>query len=580
MIRNSENLNLLWARAAVEECLRNGIDFFCISPGSRSTPLTIAAAENSRCRANLCFDERGAAYMALGYAKASGKPAALICTSGTALANYFPAVVEAAMDDTPMLLLTADRPPELQESGANQTINQQHIYGDYARWFFNFEPPGIKVPPSFLLNTIDLAIHKSLSLKGPVHLNFMFREPLEPTPVDYPASYADSLLPWFESSSPYTFHQPTADQIDTTKIKGSIRDAKNGLIVVGKLSPSEIQAAREIIKAVPWPCFADVTSGLRIGAPAKNLISYFDLVLLSEKYEHNCKPDLILHLGGRVTSKRFLQFLQRNADINYIQINDATGRIDPAGVVKSKMTANLRAVSEQLKGLPWNKASSLDFLKKADQQTSQLIDEELKSASLSDPAVARSLSRLVPQESALFLSNSMPVRDMDMFADGAGPAVPVGSNRGASGIDGILASSVGFAAGLDRPVTCLIGDLAFLHDLNSLYLVKKSQQPIIVVLINNGGGGIFHFLPIAQHPSLFPWFETPHEMKFAKAAELFELNYARPQSLTEFEQMYKRATVSGTSWIIEILTDKAENKKAHNLLNRAIKEKLSLWLEK
>jgi 2-succinyl-5-enolpyruvyl-6-hydroxy-3-cyclohexene-1-carboxylate synthase len=577
MIRDSENINHLWTNLVIEECVRNDVDFFCISPGSRSTPLTVAAARNPKAQTTICIDERGAAYYALGYAKATQKPAVLICTSGTAVANYLPAVVEASNDHVPLILLTADRPPELLETGANQTINQHHIFGKFVRWEFNLGPPNTETPVAYVLTSVDQAIHRAkTNPAGPVHLNFMFREPLAPTKVLIPKEYINPIKTWEKNSTPYTSYNQPKLVADFGPVAKLLSSAKNGLLVVGRLYNSkEIKAVAECAEKIDWPLFADISSGLRTGLSLDSRIAYFDLLLLSKDYETNYKPDLILHVGGRVTSKRYLQFVESNPQITYVHIDNSPERLGPSHTTDYKIQSDILNALFSINKLKLKKAKSLPHLLNYNSKTEQLLKAVLsKNNRLAEPAVARLLSQIIPKGTGLFLSNSMPIRDMDMFADPHGPTVSVGTNRGASGIDGIFASATGFANGLRETVTCLIGDLAFFHDLNSLYLVKNSLFPVIIVVINNFGGGIFSFLPISNFPELTPHFETPHTLNFEHAAKLFGLPYYCPGSLSEFENVYSVAVKSPQSTIINVSTEIQSNKKTHLQLYDAVKKLL------
>ncbi|NIA29681.1 MAG: 2-succinyl-5-enolpyruvyl-6-hydroxy-3-cyclohexene-1-carboxylic-acid synthase [Actinobacteria bacterium] len=573
---HAENLNALWASLLVEELVRNGVTYFCISPGSRSTPLTIAAARNPNVRKLICIDERGAGFHALGYGRATGKPAAVIATSGTAVANYYPAVVEASMDGVPLLVLSADRPPELRETGANQTIRQPGMFANYLRWQFDFPTPDEKIPPQMVLTTVDQAVYRMLrSPVGPVHLNFMFREPLAPSLQSIGEKYLGGLKTWRENAIPYTKYllprsMPDAESLDETV--ATLKRSERGLLVVGRLhSLQESEAVFNLSQKLRWSVFADIASGLRLGNAAN--INYFDQLLLSEKFKAEIKPDVILHIGGQLTSKRFLQFAEANAGMKYIHIVDHPFRHDPSHLVDLRIEADIPAfcdrVSEQIKKPEKPKDDS------PAEQKSRLVENIVaaflnKDKNISEPAVARIISQNIPKNHALFLSNSMPIRDMDMYADPGGNRVPVGTNRGASGIDGLIAGAAGFAAGLERPTTLLIGDLSFLHDLNSLALLQKNSQPLVIVLINNQGGGIFSFLPVAEFKDVFDYFATPHELHFKNAADLFKIPWFAPQNTDDFTHIYRQAVENERTTLIEVQTLKNENIDLHKRLQQQI----------
>ena len=574
-----ENLNLLWASLIVDELVRNGIDYFCISPGSRSTPLTTAVARNKKANHIIFYDERAAGYHALGYARATGKPAVVISTSGTAVANYFPAVVESSFDLIPFILLTADRPPELRATGANQTIQQPHIYGDYVRWQFDLSCPTEDIPPEMVLTTIDQALYRArCNPSGPVHLNCPFREPLAPVEKKYSSGYLNSINNWTKSGDPYTHYAESVvvlPEKDIIRLSEIFNKSKRGILVVGHLrSEQERDGVLRFAKKLNWPVFADVLSGLRIGQKMKNLVEYYDQLFLSPKFAQELNPEVVLQLGGQVTSKRWLQFLEKHRIPEYILLTNHPFRFDPVHRLTRRIESNILpfcdALSEKLNiqtDLNWK-----DNLLKMNAVVRSALENIISgNDEITEPAVARLISKHVSPDHAVFVASSLPVREMDMFGSADGAPVLVKSNRGASGIDGTIASAAGYAQGAGRPVTLLIGDLAFIHDLNSLALIKRIQQPIIIVLINNHGGGIFSFLPIAGHQDIFEnFFATPHQLSFHHAAKLFDLGYQHPTTIAEFLDVYKKAQTSGESMIIEVETNRKKNFDLHKRLQKEI----------
>lgn len=573
-----ENLNMVWGTLIVDELIRNGITYFCISPGSRSTPLTVQAARHPQARSLVCYDERGAGFHALGYARATGRPAALISTSGTAVANYFPAVVEAFQDRIPLLILSADRPPELRETGANQTIHQPGIFGDYTRWTFDIPCPDERISPSAVLTTVDQAVYQSLrSPKGPVHLNCMFREPLEPSPDPVSDGYLQPVSKWMNHTLPFTNYSRTTHQPDENAVQ-SIVDILNhterGLLVVGRLNSSVgVEAVKEFAGKLNWPVIADVLSGLRLGV-RENLPICYNQLLFSEKFNRQMDVQTVLHLGSPLTAKHYLRYIERHPPANYIQVSDHSYRHDPAAVVTHRLESTYQLFCQQLRPLlsPKINAAWRNLLLKKSQSIRRLMDETLMAQEIvSEPAVARAISRTIPGGHGLFLASSLPVREMDWFADYWGASVKVAGNRGASGIDGTIATASGFARGLNRPVTLLTGDLAFLHDLNSLSQLKDLDRSLVIVLLNNDGGGIFNFLPIARFKAIFePFFATPHGLNFAPAARLFGVEYHKPSSMKRFSKLYEQATKKKNHTIIEIKTNRDENYKLHQHVKQYI----------
>jgi len=594
----SPNLNALWGSLIIEELLRNGVDYFCISPGSRSAPLTVAAARHPCAKTIVCIDERGAAFHALGYARAAGKPAALICTSGTAAANYYPAVIEAATDCIPMIILTADRPPELRQSGANQAILQPDLYGDYAKWRFDLPCPEEQILPQMLLTTVDQMVYQSRrSPAGPVHLNCMFREPLAPAEAPFRADYLENVSAWQRRKTPYTAYplarsEPPEDTID--EVAETLNATAHGLLVVGRLnSPEEIRAAHLLAEKLAWPVFADVASGLRIGAPGENIIHFFDQLLLSEGFAERHRPETVLHLGGQPVSKRWREFLEKSRPGRYILAQDHPARSDPSHALTRLIESDIARFCQRISGKirPAGNPRWRAEMARRSRKVQETLQGFLSSQNaVSEISAAYHLSRHIPRGSGLFLASSMPVRDMDMYAcppgvspgeDLSAPPHPeerflrVASNRGASGIDGTVASACGFAAGLERPVTLLIGDLALLHDLNSLAQVKSLSQPLLIAAINNGGGGIFSFLPIAQFEDVFePYFGTPHRFDFRRAAAMFGLAYRRPRTDPQLIEAYLEALENNQSTLIEIRTGRAGNRELHRRLQKEILSQL------
>lgn len=589
MIPDAPNMNRLWADLIVEELVRSGIDFFCVAPGSRSTPLATAIAAHPRARRIVHFDERGTAFAALGYARATGHPAAWVTTSGTAAANGLPAVVEAATDGVPMLLLTADRPPELRHTGANQTIEQPNLFGTYVRWQFDLPVPTEEMPPEALLTTIDQAAYRAIRApQGPVHLNLMFREPLAPVREERSfEAYLSGVQRWLGEEEPYTCYartQPSVDEAEIRRISDLFRTVERGIITAGKLDGTDHRdAVLRLGKMLSWPILPDVGSHLRLGGTGGAVASYHDQVLMSSVFADSHRPEAILHIGGRLTSKRLLQFVEQSSPIVYVSVRNEPSRLDPSHRVTHAVEAEPVAFCDRLANMIGDESGQRG-------RTSWLLDWEAASNcvngqveaflnqddGLSEPRVARIISGEIQNGHGLFLASSMPIRDMDMYADSRGAFVRVATNRGASGIDGTIASAAGYAFGLQAPVTLVIGDLAFLHDLNSLSILRRLEFPVTVVVINNDGGGIFSFLPIARFDDVFePYFGTPHGLSFEHAATLFGIRYERPATASEFSKVYRAASTGREATIIEITSDRRTNYALHQALQRRVTEHLS-----
>lgn len=573
----------LWADLAVEELIRCGFDFFCIAPGSRSTPLTVAAAANPGARQLVHFDERGLGFYALGYAAARKGGAVIITTSGTAVANLLPAVVEASKKKLPLVVMTADRPPELRQTGANQTIQQPGIFGPYVRWETDVPVATEAIDPTFVLTTIDQAVYRARGeLAGPVHLNWMFREPFASRAVHgrLKSALGSALHGWARTGRPYTTYFPPRSVVSKSAadaVAGRITSARAGVIVCGKLAGP--LAARQVVRLaekLEWPIFPDITSGLRLARGSAHVIRHFHHLLPHIELQ----PEVILHLGGRITSKPFYEWTARQPPRDYIMVLKHPLRNDPQHQIEMRIQGCPGEFAQKLSTMVSQRKPGphLKRLQRAEFAAQQTVQQwALNENGISEPGVVRAVSRSIPRSHALFVSNSLPVRELDAFAEGL-HEVPVGANRGASGIDGILASAAGFSQGLNRPLTVLIGDLAFLYDMNSLALwtVSGEMPPAVIIVLNNNGGGIFEFLPAARNSAGFEqFFAAPHGMRFADAARQFSIAYECPETKSAFEKAYRQALKSGRTTILEVVTDRQQNLRLHkdiaNLIRKTVR---------
>jgi 2-succinyl-5-enolpyruvyl-6-hydroxy-3-cyclohexene-1-carboxylate synthase len=575
---DAPNVTYLWAQLLVEELVRNGVDTFFVAPGSRSTPLTVAAARHPDAHVVLHVDERGNAFAALGWGRATRRPAGWITTSGTAVANGQPAVVEASVDSVPMLLLTADRPPELRDTGANQTIDQVKIFGDYVRWQANVPVPTDDVDPAYVLTTADQAVHRARrSPAGPVHLNCAFRKPLEPVDRGTAGAVPKAVEQWDATETPYTQYPAPVSKPSTAEVETlttALDGVQEGLIVAGRHdTPDAVDATRRLAGRLGWPLVPDLTSHLRLG-PAEQVarISHSDLLLTADDFRDEHAPQAVLQVGGRFTNKRLRHVLRESAPEVWAVVRPDPRRVDPdhriSHHVESDVAPFVEALLTRMEALPddarWRKAWTT-----ADERAAKVVRAHADEAPLTEPGIATLLSRHLPDDHALVAASSMPVRDLNRHAATGGPSVPSYANRGASGIDGTVATAAGVARGHDRPVTLLIGDLALWHDLNSLALLRN--QPVVVVVVNNDGGGIFHFLPIREHEDVFePYFTTPQDRSFESAAETFDLAYRRPASAEAFRATYEQACSANGPVLIEVRTDRDANRRVHEDLEQAV----------
>ena len=591
--------NSHWAQLMVEELARCGCRYFLISPGSRSTPLVVAAARHPAVTARVCLEERGAAFHAVGYGRGAGRPAVLVCTSGTALANYLPAVVEAAQDQVPLVVLSADRPPELQDTGANQTIAQRGIFGGYTRWSGELAVPTPRIDPRVVLTTVDQAVFRATSdPPGPVHLNCPFREPLEPEPLPEPLVAGPAAERWRSGSEPFTTYRtpagtgpqaappPTvaaAPEDPVSMLLSLVAESRRGLLVAGGLPRDCARAVEALGARLGWPLLGDVTSGVR-GTPG------LQLLLQCAAGRQLLHPDCVLHFGTRVVARQY-QGLLAAAAPRLAQVAAAPDRLDPSHSAALRIVADPRRVAEQLHRRIRQRPVSVHagaVQAAAARALRALAGLGADRRAPSEPAVAAAVAAAAagPPRCGVFGASSMPIRDLDTFATPLPPGVTVAANRGASGIDGAVASAAGFAAGLQAPVIALLGDLSLLHDVPSLSQLPDVAPGLVIVVINNRGGGIFSLLPLAQieeagFEELFErYFATPHEVAFRELAATFGMHYAQPRTVAELERHLAVAAIraaDGADILVEVTTERAANAALHaelrDLVERAVRER-------
>ncbi|MDE2771329.1 MAG: 2-succinyl-5-enolpyruvyl-6-hydroxy-3-cyclohexene-1-carboxylic-acid synthase [Bacteroidota bacterium] len=561
------------AHLIVAELVRCGVDEFIIAPGFRSAPLALAAISHPGTHCTVHFDERGSAFFALGYGRATRKPCVWITTSGTAAANGLPAIVEASMDSVPMICLTADRPPELRDTGANQTIDQVHLFGRYPRWFVDLPVPVSERDGAYIRSTIDQAVHRACD--GPVHLNCMFREPLLEEDQE---EKSIPKMSWSTEEREQTQYMTAVGSAfaPSQRLVRKICEAHRGLIIVGSLqSPEGGKAVHALAKHLGWPLMADISAPV---PPVENMVTFFDLIVRSERFTRQYSPDVVLHFGGPLVSKKLQQFLSHARAETYALIAPSSDRIDPYHVLTDRIQSKISGFCNYLLGeVPrdkshaawteaWMRANTL-----ARRTLVSLLDHKL-----SEPSVAWMLSRLSDHTNWILGASSMPIRDLQAFLER--DATPrVFANRGASGIDGTLATAAGIARGQSGTGTVLLGDLAMLHDLNSLALLK--DRDITIVVVNNNGGGIFNMLPIALEQEPFETvLGTPHGMDFRFAAEQFQIPYTLADSCARFKETWRAAAASAGPNLIEVRTDRRENADLHETIYTSVNEAIEAEL--
>lgn len=545
MWQQNENLNMTWARLLMEELVRLGLQHVCIAPGSRSAPLTLAAAEQSGLQTHLHFDERGLGFFALGLAKQLAAPVALITTSGTAVANLYPAVIEASLTQVPLIVLSADRPAELIDCGANQAIPQQGIFAGYPVFTQSLPAPELRIDPRFLLGTLDQLWAEIMQQPGPAHLNCPYPEPLYPgqgraVPTDWFAP----LSHWSTSGRPFTEIRPARPAIQPEPGWADFA-SQSGIILAGQLHhPDEAEALLALAKQLGWPLIADVQSQLA-GHP--DTLPLVDLALHNAHFRQQLgAARVLLQVGARFLSKRLSQFISQHPWQARWLLAPSLQRLAPDYGPSRRIQAPIadwcRHHQATLPAPPV--ASPLRLNTRA---IRQCLDARL--ADWSELAIAEQVGARAP--GPLLIGNSLPARLLDMLMPIRSPqAGPIFSNRGASGIDGLIATAVGIATGSRIHTTLLIGDTSALHDLNSLALTRQPGVHLVIVLVNNDGGAIFGMLPGAsQSGHLNDCFRLPHGLDFAHAAAQFGLSYYAVTDLAAFDQAWQCASQGGVSLI-------------------------------
>jgi 2-succinyl-5-enolpyruvyl-6-hydroxy-3-cyclohexene-1-carboxylate synthase len=550
-------------RAFVDELVRCGMRAACTAPGSRSTPLVLSLVRDERLRCYSHLDERVAGFFAVGLAKASGLPVAVACTSGTAAVELAPAVYEAREARVPLVVLTADRPPELRDVGAGQTIDQLKLYGDAAKWFV--EVGTHEATPARLRWIRTLACRAfwtaTTGRRGPVHLNLPLREPLvldegETLPPD------DSGRP---GGRPWVVHAQAAAQPAQVTFGGA-----RGVIVAGRdeRHPALPAALARAAERCGYPLLADPLSGARRGGAA---VAHYDALLRDEAFAAAHAPDFVLRVGDLPTSKPLRQWLAGQADAAQVRLDPEEGWQDPDGVVETMLVADPVATLDALDASAdpaWLRSWRL-----ADEAAARAIAATLGDA-LSEPLVAAQLGADLPATATCFVASSMPVRDVETFWPARDAPPRALSHRGANGIDGTVSGALGAAAGGAGPVVLLIGDVALAYDLGALASATRLGLSLTIVLLNNDGGGIFSFLPVARERDAFEeHVATPHGLDFARAAALYGCAYTRADDPAALRTALDAAG-DGVA-LIEVRTGRDENVALHRRVWAAVADALA-----
>jgi 2-succinyl-5-enolpyruvyl-6-hydroxy-3-cyclohexene-1-carboxylate synthase len=549
-------------QAFADELARCGMRRAVTCPGSRNAPLILALAGALECTS--VIDERSAGYLALGMAKASGRPVAITCTSGTAAANLHPAVAEAYEARVPLVVLTADRPPELREVGAGQAIDQLRLYGSAAKWFVevgNHEP------------SRETAVHfRSLGCRaywtaaggrpGPVHLNFPLREPLAPAREELdPAQWAGRPdgRPWVtlrEHSS-----APHAD--DVQRLAARVATTPRGAIVCGPTTAEVADPLARLAAEAGWPVLAEPTSGLRCGGHDRShVVAHYDLLLRSARFAGAHAPELVLRIGDTPTCKPLRDWLAGAPQVvvdEHAAWHEPTRTAEEVLVAAAGPACDALATALELRA-PERDPAWLPSWREAD----ALVPPALADAP--DPFEPKALAALepaLPDGALVWVSSSMPVRDVEAYFPTSPKAIRFLANRGANGIDGVVASAAGAALASGRPTWLLTGELALLHDLGGLLGAQRAGVKLTIVCLNNGGGGIFDFLPVAEHTQADLYerhIATPADVALERVAALAGLEHRRASTPDEVRR------ASGRPGLVEVRTDRAQNVRLHREL--------------
>jgi 2-succinyl-5-enolpyruvyl-6-hydroxy-3-cyclohexene-1-carboxylate synthase len=580
---NTANRNTLWSSIVAEELYRSGVRTVCISPGSRSTPLVIAFAElRDRCpdlQILVHIDERSSSFFALGLAKVQMAPVALLCTSGTAAANYYPAIIEAYYSQIPLVVLTADRPPEMRDCGSGQTIDQINIYGKHVRYFFEVGTPEIlgfrlRYLRSLISRAVSIAVGKGDTPAGAVHLNFPFADPMPPVPVahDVPEDLAlSSPEAMFGNPSGAAYSQVIAGMrsLDTDAIAAmanQIISHPKGVLVVGVYdSPPEfLNTVRKLAKTTGYPLLIEAT-----GAHRRDEIGHYDSFLRSPNFSQTHAPEIVIRFGAMPTSKSYMLWLQQHIGCQQIVVGSTNS--DPTHGITQALNVYPVSFCEQLANYLENYAQPIwqDKQWRLDFELAESIAEHAIAESLAgieelfDGKVYAELAEILPADTHIYVASSTPIRDLDTFFHSDRP-IKVLANRGANGIDGTLSSALGAAWGCEHPMVLICGDLAFYHDLNGLLAAKKYHISLTVILLNNDGGGIFDLLPISKFENTFEeFFGTAHGLDFAPIISAYNCEHTLIQNWQDFgDRVTSSLNAKGTQ-VLEIRSDRKRNKELH-----------------
>lgn len=534
------SFNRRWAAVILEALTRHGVRHVCIAPGSRSTPLTLAAAENRALIHHTHFDERGLGHLALGLAKASNEPVAVIVTSGTAVANLYPALIEAGLTGEKLVLLTADRPPELIDCGANQAIRQPGMFASHPAESIALPRPSQDIPARWLVSAIDNLLGTLHG--GAVHINCPFAEPLYGEMDDTGLAWQQALGGWWQDDKPWL-------QASTRLSSEKQRDwffwrQKRGVVVAGRMSAAEGRQLAEWAKTLGWPLIGDVLSQTGQPLPCADLWLGNSLAI-----EELNQAQIVLQFGSSLTGKRLLQWQATCRPEEYWLIDRLSGRLDPAHHRGRRLVSDVASWLAQHPAeprAPWCEA--IPFL--SEQAWEKVC---ARRDTFGEAQLAHRIADYLPEQGQLFLGNSLVVRLVDALGQ-LPVGYPVYSNRGASGIDGLLSTAAGVQRATARPTLTIVGDLSALYDLNALALLRQVSAPFVLLVVNNNGGQIFSLLPTPP-AEREQFYLMPQHVHFDHAAAMFGLHYHRPENWDALEQALNGAWHKPGATVIELVVN-------------------------
>jgi 2-succinyl-5-enolpyruvyl-6-hydroxy-3-cyclohexene-1-carboxylate synthase len=547
-----------FAATLVDQLARDGVRAACVSPGSRSTPLAMALARHPGIKVYVHVDERSGSFFGLGLAKASWAPVVLLCTSGTAAAEFHPAVVEAHHSNTPLIVLTADRPPELRDVGANQAIDQARLYGSATRWYADPGPPidAAGAERQWRHLAVRAAREALGPPAGPVHLNLPFREPLTPEPGSPPTAAGSPIEP-----QPWRMFTASKEHIDA--LTEALAAAERPIVVAGAMPerPVLLDAARRFLAAAGTPLLAEPSSQLRSTVPG--VVDAYDALLRDQPWADAHRPDLVIRLGAVPTSKALGQWLERDP-VPTVLVDPNGIWADPAHLATAILRCDPAPLLEGAAELV--RARSADWSSDwvaAGRTASMALDEALSNTPIHEGHAVRALARVMPPGACLMVGSSMPIRAVDTFWP-SGAGVVFFGNRGASGIDGLVSTGLGIAAAGRGPTVLLVGDLSLYHDMNGLWALRRHGLEATVVVLDNDGGGIFNFLPQAEHPDVFEeLFATPIGLDFERVAGLYGLAYSQASGAGDLEAVLATAIEAPAPALVRIPFSRADSVAGH-----------------